>query len=286
MALGSGSCPKSPARKRRRRRCRPYECFSIFSAARGRCDMERGRRRRLAKDLADRVARSRKDVVAVVLFGSVARGDDGPDSDVEMTAVVRRGGHEAQRFVLGGVLFNVYWSSAAGVRRHMLEADGDATRHGFLDGIALYDPHGWFARLRREVANLPASFYRQSAEDALHQMYEYVCKARNAKRRGDDRNVVYATGVIGASARVVLALVNRRHYTSENTMTAEWRTFSDIPRNFGRYLAPLVAERASIERRYESAIALWRLTRVWAARRGIRLKEARSPPESRIPQTH
>src|SRR2546427_908873 len=187
MALGSGSCPKSPARKRRRRRCRPYECFSIFSAARGRCDMERARRRKLAEDLADRVARSRKDVVAVVLFGSVARGDDGPDSDVELTAVVRREGHEAQRFVLGGVLFNVYWSSAAGYRRHMLEPDGDATRHGFLDGIALYDPHGWFRRLRREVAKLPPSFYRQSAEDALHQTVRV--RLQGAQREASGRRI-------------------------------------------------------------------------------------------------
>src|SRR3972149_3977627 len=135
--------------------------------------MERTRRRRLAEQLAAKVARSRKDVVAVILFGSVARGDDGPDSDVELTAVVRRAGGAAQRFVLGGVLFNVYWRNAAGERRHMLEPDGDATRHGLLDGLPLYDPFRWFARLKREVADLPASFYRRSAEDALPQLYEY-----------------------------------------------------------------------------------------------------------------
>lgn len=247
--------------------------------------MERARRRRLAEELAAKVVKSRKDVVAVVLFGSVARGDDGPDSDVELAALVRRGGHAAQRFVLGGVLFNVYWSSAAGYRRNMLEPDGDASRHGFLDGVPLYDPHGWFARLKREVANLPPSFYRQSAEDALHQMYEYVCKARNAWRRGDGPNVLYATGVVGYLGRVLVALVNRRHYRTENTMGTEWREFHDLPADFGRLLAPLIAERATLRRRYEASMALWRGCRAWAARRGIRLNAVRGLHAVRFPKT-
>jgi len=247
--------------------------------------MERARRRRLAEQLAAKLAKSREDVVAVILFGSVARGDDGPDSDVELTVVVRKGGHEAQRFVLGGILFSVYWSSAAGVRRHMLEPEGDATRHGYLDGIPLYDPHGWFARLGRDIRTLPPSYYRKSATDALHQMYEYVCKARNAKRCGDDPNIVYATGVVGYLARVVVALVNRRHYASENTMTTEWREFPDLPPYFARLVEPLYDDGTPAAKRYEVAEALWRETRAWAARHGVRLHTVRSLSGIRAPKT-
>lgn len=247
--------------------------------------MERARRRRLAEELAAKIARSRKDVVAVVLFGSVARGDDGPDSDVEMAALVRRGGREAQRFVLGGVLFNVYWLSAAASRHHMLDPDGDAAKHGFLEGTPLYDPHGWFVHLKRDVENLPTSYYRRSAEDALHQMYEYVCKARNAKRRGDELNVVYATGTVGLIARVLVALVNRRHYKTENTMGTEWRDFPDLPPKFGVYVGPLLAARTSPGRRYAAAMALWQATRAWAARRGVRLKDVPGLRSVRIPKT-
>jgi len=247
--------------------------------------MERTRRRRLAEQLAAKVERSRKDVVAVVLFGSVARGDDGPDSDVEIGAVARRGGREAERFVLGGVLFNVYWYNAAGLRRQMLEPDGDATKHGFFDGIPLTDPFGWFARLKREVGDLPASYYRRSAEDALHHMYEYVCKARNARRRGDDANVVYATRVVGYFARVLAALLNGRHYASENTMTDEWGGFADLPKGFRRHVMPLIGGSASVRVRYDCALVLWRLCRAWAARRGVRLRTVRSLPRIRAPKT-
>jgi len=247
--------------------------------------MERARRRRLAEELAAKIARSRKDVVAVVLFGSVARGDDGPDSDVEMAALVRRGGREAQRFVLGGVLFNVYWLSAAASRHHMLDPDGDAAKHGFLEGTPLYDPHGWFVHLKRDVENLPTSYYRRSAEDALHHMYEYVCKARNARRRGDDANVVYATRVVGYFARVLAALLNGRHYASENTMTDEWGGFADLPKGFRRHVMPLIGGSASVRVRYDCAMVLWRLCRAWAARRGVRLRTVRSLPRIRAPKT-
>ena len=247
--------------------------------------MEHTRRRRLADELAARVAKSRKDIVSVVLFGSVARGDDGADSDVDVAAVVRRGGRKAERFVLGGILFNVYWHNGAGLRHQMLEPDGDATKHGFLDGLPVYDPVGWFARLRREVERLPPSYYRRSAEDALHQMYEYVCKAGNARRRGDEANVVYATGVVGYIARVLAALLNRGHYRSENTMTNEWRQFQDLPRDFPRLVRPLIGGSTTARVRYASAIDLWRLCLRWSARRGVRLRTVRGLPTIRVPKT-
>ncbi|HKZ63123.1 MAG TPA: kanamycin nucleotidyltransferase C-terminal domain-containing protein [Thermoplasmata archaeon] len=249
--------------------------------------MERARRRRLAEELAARVVKSRGDIVSVVLFGSVARGDDGTDSDVEIAAIARRGlaRREVDRFILDGVLFGVYWYNAAGLRRQMLEPEGDATKHGFLDGVPLYDSTRWFERLKREVADLPPSFYHRSAEDALHQMYEYVCKARNARRRRDDANIAYATGVVGYEARVLAALLNRRHYRSENTMTDEWLQFPDLPEDFQRKVKPLVEGSVTLRVRYESAMALWRLCREWAATCGVRLRVVRRLPARPVAKT-
>lgn len=248
--------------------------------------MERVRRRRLAEQLAAKVQRSRDDIVAVVLFGSVARGDDGPDSDVDLCIITRRGGsRQKQYFVLEGTLFSLLWRSAMGVRHEMLDVEGDATRHGFLDGIALYDPTGWFVRLRREVENVPASLFRESATETLHNMYEYVCKARNAWREGDGDNVQYATGVVGYEARVLVALMNRYHYRSENTMTTAWRRFTDLPPEFARHVGALLQARTSVAARYRAAMALWTNTQRWASRRGVSLRTVRSLGEVRIPKT-
>ena len=53
--------------------------------------MERARRRKLVNELAAKIRTRRSDARAVILFGSVARGDDRPDSDVDMVVIARRG---------------------------------------------------------------------------------------------------------------------------------------------------------------------------------------------------
>ena len=246
--------------------------------------MDRARRRRLAEELAAKIVRARKDVRAVILFGSVARGDDLPDSDVELRVVAAKGPWEPTRFLLDGILFSVYWTRWPSLMHGMLEPDGDAQRRGFLAGVALYDPEGLFRKLYARVAALPPSFYPKSAEEALFQAYEYVCKARNARRRGDRANLEYGARVAAYNLASVVALVNRRHFTSENTMSSEWREFPDLPRGFDR-IAAILDGGTSDRRLAEDTEALWRITRDWAARRGVRLRTVRSLREVRIPKT-
>ena len=247
--------------------------------------MDRVRRRRLAEQLAAKIARSRKDLVAVVLFGSVARADDALDSDVEMFALVRRASLEPQQFVLDGTLFTVYWSSASGFRAHMLEPDGDATRFGFVEGVALYDPRGWFARLRRDIASLPPSFFQKSAKRALASTYESLGKARNAERRSDRTDLDSSVRWVAHEALVVLALINRRHYTTERSMVSEWKEFPDVPRGFERRLLPCLHPKGSNRQRRDAAEALWRLLRNWSSRRNVRIPTVRSIASVTIPKS-
>jgi len=78
--------------------------------------------------------------------------------------------------------------------------------------------------------------------------------------------------------------VNRRHFTSENTVSSEWREFPDLPRGFDR-IAAILDGGTSDRRLAEDTEALWRITRDWAARRGVRLRTVRSLREVRIPKT-
>jgi len=245
--------------------------------------MERARRRRLAEELAAKIVRARKDVRAVILIGSVARGDDGPDSDVDMKVVAAKGPWEPTRFVLGGVLFSVYWSRWESLMQEMLEPDGDAERHGFLGGVALYDPEGLFRKLHARVAALPRTFHPASAQAALDQAYEYLCKTRNAWRRRDRANLEYAAWETAYFLASAVALRNRHHFGSENTVFSEWREFPDLPRGFER-IAAIFEGGLSDRRMYEDVEALWRSTRDWAARRGVRLHTVRGLREVRIPR--
>ena len=247
--------------------------------------MQRARRRKLVNDLALKIRRTRPDVRSVILFGSVARGDDLSDSDVDLTVIAKRGPWEPQRFVLGGVLFNVYWKSWQSMLRDMLELRGDATRHGFLDGVALYDPEGLLPKLRKLVASLPESFVRASATEALHEMYEYVCKVRNAWRSRDRANLEYAARITATHATTVVALLNHRYYASENAVWAGWRAFPDLPPGFSALVPRVFKGRLPNRRLYETAMATWDTTRAWAAQRGVRLRVVRTLRAVRVPKT-
>ena len=222
---------------------------------------------------------------AIVLFGSVARGDDLPDSDVDLIVVAGLGPWKPQKFTLGGVLFNVYWKRWPGLLRDMLEPGPGAERHGFLEGEALYDPDGLLTKLRSLAGRLPEAWYRESAEAELNEAYEYVCKAKNAWRRRDRANLEYGARVSAYRSASVVAYLNRRYFATENAVPTQWREFSDVPPGFAGPFRRIVEGRASDRALYEATLAVWRATRDWAAARGVRLHAVRSLADVRIPKT-
>ena len=247
--------------------------------------MDRARRRKLVEDLAAKIRRSRKDVRAIILIGSVARGDDLPDSDVDLAVVASRGPWKPQKFTLDGALFNVYWKRWPSLLREMLEPGPGAERHGFLEGEALYDPERLLTKLRSLVGQLPEAWYRESAAAELEEAYEYVGKAKNAWRRRDRANLEYGARVAAYRLASVVAYVNRRHFSTENAVSTEWREFPDVPPGFARPFRRIVQGRPSDRALHEATLALWRVTRDWAAARGVRLHAVRSLAGVRIPKT-
>ena len=84
------------------------------------------------------------NVEDVVVFGSKARGDDGPDSDVDVLVVIREGDRHVKTEVrlLG----------------HRLEAIWDA-----LPSILVYTSAEWQA-----LAGVGSTFYRAVVRDGVH----------------------------------------------------------------------------------------------------------------------
>lgn len=243
------------------------------------------RLRRLAARVAQRILQERKDVLAIGIAGSVARGEAGPGSDLDMDVIVRRGPREHVGVVLDGTLLSLSFKTRRDFERHFTEASANLShRHGGLHAEVLYDPGGLFASVRAKVARLPEQVYRDSARDVLARMYEYLGKMRNARRRADHRNVVYGAWIVGLQAINLVGLLNRRPYTSENTMWSEWRAFPALPPGF----ADLVDVACGFRRVSDTTLltateALWSTCQRWAGRRGVRLRAIRNLRSLRIP---
>jgi kanamycin nucleotidyltransferase len=233
----------------------------------------------LAHELTCRlVARFGSDLVAVGLYGSLARGDDGPFSDIEMCAVLN-GPAPVRRyeFVYRGFKVEVDLDE-----REVLPAEVAAlteewpVRAGqFLDMVALYDPEGFIPRLRRAVPSLEP----ETAKAALVQVfvddtYEMMGKVRNAWAADEGRGLGFlpaaAVDLVGQTAKL-LGLAHRHYYRGRSTVIPEALSLSPLPAGF-RELAGLVTSGDLGEpgRLYAHIEALWTGLLAWVDDLGLK----------------
>ncbi len=241
--------------------------------------------RAVAKRVARRILRERDDVVAIAIVGSVARGEAAPGSDLDMAVVVRGGQGKHLEVVHDEALISIHFWPRSEFERHFTEPSAWlSSRHGGLRAEILYDPRSLFPKVRARVARISDGVSRESARLALTGMYEYRGKLRNAHRRRDHANLVYAAWSVGLTAIHLVALLNRRAYTSENTLWTEWRSFPYLPPRFAELVTIACGFRRVSDRELVRATeSLWRTCSRWAGLRGIGLPVVRSVASIEIP---
>jgi predicted nucleotidyltransferase len=233
------------------------------------------RHRALADRICAKLLRERDDVVAVLLTGSVGRGDAQRHSDIDLHAIAHRGG-PSTRFVLNGIHVSVDVSTPDAWRRSMVEPDTWLPlRHGGLAGEVLHDPMAVVESVREEVRRLPWRVYREAAAMALTGMYEDLGKVRNARTARDRGLLIWGAFAVAVGAAMTVALLNRRAYASENTVATEWRTFAALPRTFAQNFEAAFGLRSVRDaRRHDATVTLWDIVRRFAGRRGVALHTA------------
>lgn len=105
---------------------------------------------RVARGVARECVRQR--AIAVVLTGSVARGDMHAHSDVDIIAIVRASIDDTESLHRGGRLVTVAWTTAASVRAafHSPRRAGTDVP-GWREAVILHDPMGVAGRLQRHA---------------------------------------------------------------------------------------------------------------------------------------
>ena len=150
--------------------------------------MARSPRLALARSItADLRAREGRNLVAVGVFGSVARGDDREFSDIDLLVVVRRKRARIRTYLRGGTLVTVLQQTPGESRREVTGPGpwlNDALA-GWRSMRALYDPARLIARLRARARRPTASQFRESARRALLETSEDYGKLLNAVAAGD-----------------------------------------------------------------------------------------------------
>jgi kanamycin nucleotidyltransferase len=246
--------------------------------------MNHAERMEISRELADHAqARYGDRILAIGLYGSVARGTDGPFSDIEMLCVLRTTGEQFSfEWSTGPWKAEVDFSSEDVVLREAAAVDGTwpLTHGAFLSILPLFDPERFFERLLDVVAGQPEEKFRAAIEETLvGELYEFVGKLRNARAAG---NTAYIPELAVSMARYgayVLGLAHRYTYSTGSRALAEALTLPDRPAGFDALCCLVMSGNlADAEAVAAACEAFWLGLTAWADLHGFRMTETRRIP--------
>jgi kanamycin nucleotidyltransferase len=246
--------------------------------------MEREDRLRLARRIAERLVEVHGvDLVAVGLYGSLARGTDGPFSDIEMWCVLRPKGIDlSHEWSVGPWKAEVDVMSEDSLLHRAAEVDYDwALTHGAFEHVLpLHDPTGFFDRLREVATGQPKAKFRAAIEATLvEELYEHVGKLRNARWRGEAAPLPLLAVDLAREGAFVIGLHARRTFTSGGRLLEEALALPDRPAGFDELATRVVrGELTEPEAIHASCEAFWVGMCRWADRHHYRMLTERSIP--------
>jgi len=148
--------------------------------------------------------REARNLIAVGLYGSVARGEDRAHSDVDLLVVVRKKRATIRHLVRTGILVTILQQTPAEARAEVVgsRADLNVALGGWQSMRPLYDPSGLLSRLKKKAKHPSREQFRQAARGAFLETYEDLGKLRNAvdSNDGDEARemaIWYTGGAMG-----------------------------------------------------------------------------------------
>lgn len=246
--------------------------------------MTRRERLALAREIADRARVSRgEDVLAAGLYGSVARGADGPYADSEILCVLKTSGEDySHEWTTGPWKAEVNFVSRDRLFAQAAEVQGEwpLTHGAYIHTCPLYDPEGVFLQLRRIVRGQPGDTFATALRALIvGDIYELVGKVRNAQHLGHGAGLPMLAMHLARYGACLIGLADRHLYTSGSCMFEESLRIHGRPAGYDD-LCRLVMD-GTLSRPAEVVEVceeFWAGVERWSAARGIQLEEPRRIP--------
>ena len=179
---------------------------------------------RLFDETAERAAsfvrREYPSVIGVLIHGSVARGEPGPFSDIDMLAVTTRGKRPSSfSYFDGDVHVGVGFLRIAELEKEFTDPKAFFWARGSaLATRVLYDPKGIIRRIltRWRSAKPPHQVLEKSLWETYYYLIEYSGKMRNGWRKKDDYMTRHSARIIAQCVERALIALNDLSIISEN----------------------------------------------------------------------
>jgi kanamycin nucleotidyltransferase len=231
----------------------------------------------LARAIADRLLARYGDVVqAIGLYGSVARKDDGPYSDIEMHCVLRPPGETRNyEWCAGPWKAEVNVRTEASLREEAAQLEGDwaLTHSAYVHILPLIEWEQTFAGLSELVMAHSADDFRAVIEGELvGEISELIGKVRNASGRKHYHALPPLAVDLARRTALVLGLEHRHLYRTAGSVLDEATALPNPPLGFPS-LSRLVTtgELSNPSILVDACNAVWSGLTQWAAERGYRL---------------
>jgi len=173
-----------------------------------------------ANRAASFVRREYPHLAGILVHGSVARGEPGPFSDIDMLGVTNQKRKPADfSFFDGDIYVGVGFLSLAELEREFTDPRAFFWARGSAETTRiLYDPRGILRRLmlRWNKAKLPSRVLEKSLWDAYHNLIEYSGKLRNSWLNHNDFLTRYSARIVAEHVERAIIALNDLSIISEN----------------------------------------------------------------------
>jgi kanamycin nucleotidyltransferase len=191
-------------------------------------------REALVRSVVTRLVRAEGSALAcVALYGSMARGEDGPHSDVELLASIEgRDDHRVDEWLAPAAKVKVHRYGAARLRSlaETVGPEWSLERGKWLQLVTLAGDAAVVDDLRARSAAPPAHELDRAARALLvGELHELVGKSRNASIAGAGATLPAVALRLAEQVTLWLGILRRAAYTSRHLMLAEALAHPETP---------------------------------------------------------
>lgn len=235
--------------------------------------MVSSRRLQIAREIsAELRQREGRNLLAVGVYGSVARGEDRPFSDVDLVMLVRTKRRRPRLFVRDGILVSLLQMTPQEARDEVHGSPWNLPEalSGWRSMRILYDRSGVLRRLKIRARHPKASQFRAVVRRDFLGVYEDYGKLRNALQGGDSDEAREMAIWFTQGALMLLFCLERHVVRTGRQLFVELRAFGSL----GNAIRRLRYESLSNLEAGRLARLIWSSLVRRAREEGLRLPEA------------
>ena len=217
-------------------------------------------------------------VLAIGLYGSLAKGIDGPFSDIELFCVLRGGDEDySHEWVYGDskAEVNIYGEEA--ILKSAVEVDDkwSLSQGQLIAAQPLYGDPAFFAYLRELVLSTPPEAFDNVMRAMLvGEFYEWIGKLRNARNSGHTAYIPLLACHFAEFGAQLLGIAHRYCYTTGSKMLEEALQLPNQPAGYAELCALVMKGQLGDSEQVAATVErCWTGMGAWAIANGLTMDE-------------